>query len=99
MASSTISPAIAVDTSAYGRSTPANDAAQFMDKMSNGDQQGAMQLFAQLMGVDDPNQIPPISPTDRNSYEAALVTQIGARIEIDQWAMSDLPNMLSRIKV
>ncbi len=89
----------AFGTSANSRTTPANDAARFLDKLNNGDQQEAIQLFANLMGVDDPDKIPPISTTDTSSYEAALVTQIGAQIHMRQWAMTSLPRMLDQIKV
>jgi hypothetical protein len=82
-----------------GRTTPADDAARFLKKVNDGDRDEAMKLFASLMGVDNPDEIPPISSTDNSSYESAFMTQVGAQMQMRQWAMTTLPRLLGDIKI
>jgi hypothetical protein len=81
------------------RSDPANDAARIVGTMEDGKLDDAMQLFAELMGVQSPDEIAPISKADTSSYESALLTQIGAQMHLRKWAMTSLPRMLAEIKI
>ena len=81
------------------RSDPAKDAARLVGKIEDGKLDEAMQVFAELMGVQSPDEIPPISKTDTSSYESALLTQFGAQMHLRKWAMTSLPRMLGEIKI
>lgn len=82
-----------------GRTTPDQDAARFLAILNGGDKEGAMQYLAGLMGVDDPDKIPPFNPNDSTTYIGAFMTHMGAEMQIRQWAMTGLPRMLEQIKV
>lgn len=86
-------------SSLQSRSDPGRDAARLVGKIEEGKLDEAMQLFAELMGVQSPDEIPPISKTDTSSYESALLTQFGAQTQIRKWAMTSLPRMLAQIKM
>jgi hypothetical protein len=84
---------------ANGRTTVSNDAQRIVDKMNSGDRTEAMRLWASLMGVDDPEKIPPSNPNDPTDYGSQLAGAVLARTHIQTWAMSTLPNLLKDIKV
>lgn len=82
-----------------GRTTVSNDAHRIVQKMNAGDRTEAMRLWASLMGVEDPADIPPVNPNDASSYGSQLAGAVLARTHIETWAMSTLSNLFKEIKV